>query len=58
MISADRQVRLGDVAVATGHSYRLGSITIHDHMLFQKVCTTLFPRDLNPELKRTRMDFL
>jgi hypothetical protein len=49
MILADRQVRKGDAAVATGHSYGLGSITMHDHMLFHKVCTTLFPRDLNPE---------
>jgi hypothetical protein len=58
MIRADRQVRIGDVAVATGHTYRLGGITMHDHMLFQKVSTTLFPRDLNPEQKMTRMDLL
>jgi hypothetical protein len=53
MICTDRQVRKVNVAVATGHSYGLGSFTMHDHMLFHKVCTTLFPRDLNPEQKMT-----
>jgi len=55
MVYANRQLKTGNTAGATGCSQRLAYSIMHDQQHFHKVCKTCIPREMNPEHKMTWM---